>query len=53
MDGKDEFCVLEERVIFILFLDEDRDERCLSLKLYVNGNNLFLLTKMPDDRERG
>ncbi len=22
-----------------------------SLKLYVNGNNLFLLTKMPDDRE--
>ena len=22
-----------------------------SLKLYVNGNNLFLITKMPDDRE--
>ena len=22
-----------------------------SLKLYVNGNNLFLVTKMPDDRE--
>ena len=22
-----------------------------SLKIYVNGNNLFLITKMPDDRE--
>ncbi len=22
-----------------------------SLKLYINGNNLFLITKMPDDRE--
>jgi hypothetical protein len=22
-----------------------------SLKVYVNGNNLFLITKMPDDRE--
>jgi hypothetical protein len=22
-----------------------------SLKIYLNGNNLFLITKMPDDRE--
>ncbi|MDE5870465.1 MAG: TonB-dependent receptor, partial [Muribaculaceae bacterium] len=24
-----------------------------SLRLYVNGNNLFMWTKMPDDCERG